>query len=183
MMLNDITTAAGRHKRRKRVGRGESSGHGKTCGRGNKGCQARSGGGVRPLTEGGQMPTFRRLPKRGFSNFNFRTEYHVVNVGDLDKHFTDGATVDLEALRHAGLVRGVDPVVKLLGDGTLSKKLSVSVHAASAAARSAIEKAGGTLNLIPRRDPAVLARLKRNTAKKAAKKPSPAPATGQQPAG
>ena len=165
MMLNDVTTVAGAHKRRKRVGRGESSGHGKTCGRGNKGCQSRAGGGVRPLHEGGQMPIFRRLPKRGFSNFGFRIAYSVVNLADLEAHFDSGAIVNVATLRQAGLVGGVEPLIKVLGDGALSKKLTLEVHAVSQKAREALEKAGGTLKLIARRDGAALARAKRNTAK------------------
>ena len=165
MMLNDVTTVAGAHTRRKRVGRGESSGHGKTCGRGTKVCQSRAGGGQRPLHEGGQMPIFRRLPKRGFSNFEFRIAYSVVNLSDLEAHFENGATVSAATLREAGLVGGVEPLIKVLGDGTLSKKLTLEVHAVSQKAREAIEKAGGTLKLIARRDGAALAQAKRNTAK------------------
>ena len=103
---------AGAYKRRKRVGRGDGSGKGKTCGRGHKGCQSRSGGGVRPLTEGGQMPFFRRMPKRGFSNFQFRDEFEIVNVGALDQRFRDGDTVDTDVLRKLRLedFQGHEPV-------------------------------------------------------------------------
>jgi large subunit ribosomal protein L15 len=173
MMLNDITTAAGAHKRRKRVGRGESSGHGKTSGRGTKGAQSRGGFSTRPLTEGGQMPVFRRLPKRGFSNFHFRTEYVVVNLADLEQGFEGGAKVDVAALRKAGLVRGAGASVKVLGDGVLTKKLALEVHAVSEKARQAIEKAGGTLTLLARPDSAALAKAKRNT-RKATRQSKPA---------
>jgi large subunit ribosomal protein L15 len=165
MMLNEITALAGPHKRRMRVGRGESSGKGKTCGRGNKGCQSRAGGGVRLLTEGGQMPLFRRLPKRGFSNYNFRTEYAVVNVGTLNERFDDGATVDFNTLRKVRLVHDVDTPVRILGQGALEKRLSVEAHAFSQKAKEAIEKAGGTVRVIMGPSAAEKAAKKRKTAK------------------
>ncbi len=168
MMLNEITATAGASRRRKRVGRGESSGHGKTSGRGNKGYQARAGGGARKLTEGCQMPLFRRLPKRGFSNFEFRTEYQVVNVGALNDEFDAGGRVDLDSLRKLKLVHGARPMVRILGHGKLEKKLTVQAHAFSGKARAAIEQAGGTVQVIERPDPAALARQKRNSAKKSA---------------
>ena len=166
MMLNQITDEAGAHKRRKRVGRGESSGHGRTACKGNKGCQARAGGGVRLLTEGGQMPLFRRLPKRGFNNFNFRTEYAVVNLADLEANFGTGETVNAAALRAKGLLSGSKPL-KILGDGTLAKKLTIEADAVSGKAKAAIEGAGGTIKVLERRDSAALAKAKRNTVKKA----------------
>ncbi len=183
MMLNQITAEAGAHKRRKRVGRGESSGHGRTSGHGNKGCQSRAGGGPRPLMEGGQMPIFRRLPKRGFNNAVFRTEYRVVNLASLEARCADGQRVDVQALRQLRLVSGMEPQIKILGKGTLSKKLTVQAHAFSAAARAAIEKAGGTVQVLERPDPAALARAKRNTkrsakAKRAAQAPPAPEATG-----
>jgi len=165
MMLSEITKAAGRHKRRKRVGHGESSGTGKTCGRGHKGCLSRSGGGPHPLSEGGQMPTFRRLPKRGFSNFKFRNEFEIVNIAELARCFVDGDTVDLDALKKLRLVQEVLPRVKILGGGELGKKLTVEAHAFSKKARQAIEEAGGSARLIEHPDPAAAARAKRNTAK------------------
>lgn len=173
MRLDQITAQAGAHRRRKRVGRGEASGHGKTCGRGNKGCQSRAGGGTRPLHEGGQMPIFRRLPKRGFSNFEFRTEYQVVNLARLDQAFSAGQTVNVESLRQHGLVSSEAPLVKILGTGGLSKKLTVEAHAFSASAAEAIEKAGGTVQRIERGTPADKARAKRNTTKKKAAQPQP----------
>ncbi|MBN2446703.1 MAG: 50S ribosomal protein L15 [Phycisphaerae bacterium] len=190
MMLNEITAAAGRHKRRKRVGRGESSGKGKTCGRGNKGCQSRAGGGVRRLTEGGQMPIFRRLPKRGFSNFNFRTEFETVNVCELERRFDDGAMVDCDTLKKLRLVQGADPLVKILAKGTLSKKLTVQAHAFSGKARELIEKAGGSVSIIERLDPGAAWKAKRFSAQpdrkkkatKAVKAPAPAKPEPEPPA-
>ena len=169
MMLNEVTRRAGAHKRPKRVGRGRSSGRGKTCGRGHKGSQSRSGGGAHRLHEGGQMPIFRRIPKRGFSNFNFRTEYEIVNVSTLDERFQDGETVDLDVLKKLRLVRGQRPLVKILAKGTLGKKLTVEAHVFSVKARAAIEQAGGTAKVIERRSPQDAARAKRNTAKAAAR--------------
>jgi large subunit ribosomal protein L15 len=165
VMIHEITERAGGRRRRKRVGRGESSGLGRTCGRGNKGAQSRSGWGGRILSEGGQMPIFRRLPKRGFSNFNFRTEYEVVNVGALGERFQDGQTVDPQALRQARLVRSSDAKIKILGEGELKCRLAVSAHAFSAAARAAIEKAGGTVQVIESVDPAAAARARRRSAR------------------
>jgi large subunit ribosomal protein L15 len=173
MMLSEITSKAGRHKRRKRVGRGESSGAGKTAGRGHKGCQSRSGGGVRPLTEGGQMPIFRRLPKRGFSNYNFRNDFAIINVAQLERSFADGDTVDPDVLRKLRLIQGPAPRIKILAKGALAKKLTVEAHAFSNKARQVIEDAGGTVKLIELRDQAALARAKRNTAKARRAQPRP----------
>jgi large subunit ribosomal protein L15 len=165
MMLNEITAIAGPRKRRKRVGRGESSGMGKTCGRGNKGMQSRSGPGPHPLHEGGQVPIFRRAPKRGFNNFDFRREYEVVNLSALEARFEAGAVVDPKALHAAGLTRSADARVKVLGAGELSKKLKVSAHAVAASAKERIEKAGGSITILALRDPAALAKGKRRSAK------------------
>ena len=143
MMLNDITALGGRYKRRMRVGRGDGSGKGKTCGRGHKGQQCRSGGGTRPLTEGGQMPLFRRLPKRGFNNSRFRRRFEIVNVGDLER-FEAGAAVAAGDLAEAGLVRHGSAKVKILGNGELSKKLEVRAAAFSKSAAEKITAAGGT---------------------------------------
>lgn len=150
MDLSEITRQAGASKPRKRVGRGRASGKGKTCGRGHKGCLSRSGGGVRPLTEGGQMPLFRRLPKRGFNNANFRKMYELVNVGDLEARFESGATVDRESLTQAGLVRGgKKPLpIKVLGDGALTKKLTVQVDRFTKSAAEKITSAGGEAKTI-----------------------------------
>ncbi len=173
MMIHDITGAAGPRRRRKRVGRGQSSGLGKTGGRGNKGMQSRAGHGPHPLHEGGAFPLFRRTPKRGFSNAYFRVEYDVVNVDRLEELFDAGARVDAALLAKLHLVHGRNPV-KLLGRGALTKKLTVRVDAVSTAARAAVEKAGGTIELIERKDPAALAKAKRNSAKAARKAKQPA---------
>ncbi len=165
MMINEITATAGANKRRKRVGRGESSGLGKTCGRGTKGMQSRAGNAAPPLSEGGATPLYRRMPKRGFSNYEFRDEYQPVNLDDLELLFESGETIDLDALRKHRLIDGAKPLVKLLARGEIKKKLVVTAHAASAAARAAIEKAGGELRLLPLRDVRALAKSKRNSAK------------------
>lgn len=178
MMVNDITARAGKHKRPLRVGRGEASGKGKTCGRGHKGMQSRAGGGARPLTEGGQMPFFRRLPKRGFSNARFRTEYEIVNIGALNERFADGSTVDVATLRKFRLVRGRCPLVRILAKGRLEKKLTVEAHAFSEKARAAIEQAGGQVKLIAQASPAEKAAAKRHSAKRrssASTETAPAP--------
>jgi large subunit ribosomal protein L15 len=173
MMLSEITRAAGRHKQRKRIGRGESSGRGKTCGRGHKGCLSRSGGGPRLLSEGGQMPIFRRLPKRGFSNVRFRNEFEIINIVQLAQRLADGDTVNPDVLKKLRLVRESATPVKILGKGRLDKKLNVEAHAFSESARQAIEKAGGSARLIARRAPATAARAKRNAAKTRQKEPRP----------
>lgn len=177
MMQNEVTSVAGAAKRRKRVGRGEASGHGKTCCRGNKGMQSRAGGGTRLLHEGGQMPIFRRLPKRGFNNFHFRVAYQAINLCDLEQAFKDGERVSPEALRERGLLGTGDRAVKVLGAGPLTRKLAVEAHAFSAAARAAIEQAGGSVTVRERKDPAALAKAKRNTKRRerTAKRAGPAP--------
>ncbi|HSI62012.1 MAG TPA: 50S ribosomal protein L15 [Candidatus Saccharimonadia bacterium] len=147
MRLHDLKNVKGARHRRKRIGCGESSGHGKTSGRGNKGQKARSGGAIRPGFEGGQMPLYRRLPKKGFSNAMFRNVTAVVNVGDLNDHFEDGAVVSEDSLRQAGLVKGRYDVVKVLGTGELTRKLTFEVSGISASAKEKIEKAGGTVTV------------------------------------
>ena len=144
MKLHDLKPNPGAKHRRKRLGNGESSGLGKTCGRGHKGQKSRSGGGVRPGFEGGQMPLHRRLPKRGFNNVQFQDKIAIVNVGQLNKKFEDDATVDEKALRAAGLVSGRCDAIKILGQGELEKKLKIVVDAVSASARAKGEKAGGS---------------------------------------
>jgi large subunit ribosomal protein L15 len=144
--LGNLSPAAGSHRTRKRLGRGIGSGLGKTAGRGHKGQRARKSGNVRPGFEGGQMKLYMRLPKRGFTNV-FRTDYNVVNLDNLAV-FKDGATVDAAALEAAGLLRYSGRPVKLLGRGELGKKLNLVVARASATAKEAVEKAGGTLKLI-----------------------------------
>lgn len=145
MRLHDIKAAPGATKRRKRVGRGESSGRGKTSTRGNKGQYARSGAGVRPGFEGGQMPMHRRLPKKGFTNGMFKKSISIINLDQLEETFDDGAVINEEALREKKLVRGNWDAIKILGDGELTKKFTVEVDSLSASAKLKIEQAGGTI--------------------------------------
>ena len=146
MKLTDLRPAKGAKSARKRVGRGEGSGLGKTSGKGNKGLKARSGGGTKPGYEGGQMPLQRRLPKRGFVNV-FREEMAIVNVKELNR-FEAGSVVDAEALRREGLVKGSCPGgVKLLGNGEVTRKLNVKVDRASKAAVEKVVAAGGTVEV------------------------------------
>lgn len=145
MKLDEILSSAGSYKNRKRIGRGTGSGHGKTSTRGTKGAGSRSGWKQRIGYEGGQNPILARIPKRGFSNFNFRTEFQVVNVADLEKHFEAGARVDGEALTQVGLIRRADQPLKILGSGGLTKKLTVAAHKFSASAAEKIAKAGGSV--------------------------------------
>jgi large subunit ribosomal protein L15 len=147
MELHDLHPAPGAKKSRKRIGRGPGSGTGKTAGKGHKGQKSRSGYSRRYGFEGGQMPLVRRIPKRGFFNV-FRVEYQVVNLKDLDRVFSDGDTVSVEMLVEKGLVRGGKRLVKVLGDGELSKKLNVQVHKFSASAKAGIEKAGGSCEVV-----------------------------------
>lgn len=147
MKLHSLQPAPGAVKTRKRVGRGVGSGLGKTSGRGQKGQNSRSGGGVRPGFEGGQSPLFRRLPKRGFSNARFKTTYAVINLSDLDK-FEDGATVTPELLKEMGLIKQSLDGIKVLGNGTLTKKLNVKAHKFSSVAKEQIEKLGGKAEVI-----------------------------------
>jgi large subunit ribosomal protein L15 len=142
MELSNLKPKKGARHAKKRVGRGPGSGHGKTSARGEKGQKSRSGFSRQPGFEGGQMPLHRRLPKRGFTNI-FKKEYAVVNLADLEK-FEAGATVDEGAMRKAGLVKGQVDGVKILGNGKLSKKLTVAATKFSETARKAIEGAGGT---------------------------------------
>ena len=141
MKLYELSPAAGSVKDVKRIGRGHGSGNGKTVGKGHKGQNARSGGGVRPGFEGGQMPMTRRIPKRGFNNI-FATKYSVVNVSDLDQ-FVDGTVVDADLLKASGLIKKTNDGVKILGNGELTKNLIVKAAAFSASAKEKIEKAGG----------------------------------------
>ena len=144
MRLHESQPRPGAVKRKKRIGCGESSGHGKTSCKGHKGQMARSGRGIRPGFEGGQMPLFRRLPKKGFSNVQFRDVYETVNVGDLNA-FDDGAVINESALREKGLVNRNCDAIKILGSGDLSRKLTVEIKSLSASAREKIEKAGGSI--------------------------------------
>jgi len=145
--LHNLVAPRGARKKMKRVGRGESSGHGKTSGRGNKGQKARKSGNVRPGFEGGQMRLARRLPKRGFKNI-FARPVTVVNVGRLAEHFDAGSTVDPATLIMAGFLSKVDERVKVLAEGDIKHALHLKVHAISAAAQKKIEAAGGSVSVL-----------------------------------
>ncbi len=145
MKLHELAPAEGSRKNRKRVGRGPGSGMGGTSTRGNKGHNSRSGGGVRPGFEGGQMPIHRRLPKRGFTNI-FKKTVAIVNVSDLDR-FDDGATIDVAALKDIGLIKGGFNSVKILGSGEVKKIFTLKQCKASKTAKEKIESAGGSLEI------------------------------------
>ena len=147
MKLHTMYAAEGATKTRKRVGRGTGSGLGKTSGKGHKGQNARSGGGVRPGFEGGQLPLFRRLPKRGFSNAMFKTTYAVLNLSDLNK-FEENTTITPELLKEMGILKNQLDGVKILGNGTLEKKLIVKANQFSKKAQEEIEKLGGKAEVI-----------------------------------
>ena len=142
MKLHELSPAAGSNRPSKRIGRGPASGQGKTAGKGHKGQKARAGSGSRPGFEGGQMPLQRRIPKRGFNNI-FAKEIAIVNVSDICVKFEDGAVVDVAALIESGLVKKELDGVKVLGNGEVTKKLTVKVNAFSASAKAKIEAAGG----------------------------------------
>lgn len=146
MKLNELKATEGARSAKKRIGRGLGSGNGKTSGKGQKGQNSRSGGGVAIGFEGGQTPFFKRMPKRGFTNFT-RKEYAIVNVEDLNK-FEDGVTVDFAAVKAAGLVKKELDGLKVLGNGKLEKKLTVKAAKFSASAKKAIEEAGGTAEVL-----------------------------------
>lgn len=148
MLSNEITAIAGSHKKPRRVGRGRGTGHGKTCGRGHKGCGQRAGSGIRATYEGGQMPLFRRLPKRGFSNYNFARRYEIVNVSQLENRFDDGMTIDIQDLVKVGLVDNIKSKVKILGDGELTKKFSISAQKFSKTAEQKISGCGGVAKVV-----------------------------------
>ena len=140
-----LSAPLGANKKPKRVGRGSSSGLGTTAGKGNKGQQSRSGGKPYVGFEGGQMPLYRRIAHRGFSNYPFKKEYSVVNVSLLEEKYSDGESVNKETLVAKGLISKVDSLVKILGTGDLTKKLTVDVDKVSASAKAKIEKAGGSV--------------------------------------
>ena len=146
MKLHELTAVEGSTKERKRIGRGHGSGQGKTAGKGHKGQKARSGGSIRPGFEGGQMPLQRRIPKRGFNNI-FAKKIVAINVCDLNK-FEDGAEVDAQALINAGIVKKEYDGIKVLGNGEISKKLTVKVAAYSESAKQKIEAAGGKAEVV-----------------------------------
>jgi large subunit ribosomal protein L15 len=143
MKLHELKNVAGAIHRKKRVGCGEGGGHGKTSGRGGKGQSARSGSSIRPGFEGGQMPLYRKLPHRGFNNYNFRTTYATVNVGDLAKLDASVTEVNSEVLAQNGLVRPDGRALKILGDGEISRALKVTAAKFSESAKAKLEKAGG----------------------------------------
>ena len=147
MKLHELQPAAGSVKEVKRIGRGHGSGTGKTAGKGHKGQKARSGGSIRPGFEGGQMPLQRRMPKRGFNNI-FATEYATVNVSALEERFEAGAVVDAESLKACGLIKDAKDGIKVLGNGELTKSLTVKAAKFTAAAQEKIEKAGGKAEVI-----------------------------------
>ncbi|AWI09141.1 50S ribosomal protein L15 [Ereboglobus luteus] len=144
MKLHELKNVKGAVHRRKRIGCGEGGGHGKTSGRGGKGQTARSGGSIRPGFEGGQMPLYRKLPHRGFNNYNFRTEYAVVNVGELASLDESVTEVNAEILAKAGLIRCACAKLKVLGDGEVSRAFKVTAAKFSESAKAKLEKAGGT---------------------------------------
>ncbi|MCH2161423.1 MAG: 50S ribosomal protein L15 [Phycisphaerales bacterium] len=144
MMIHDITEKVGRHKQRKRIGRGEGSGYGGTSGRGHKGAKSRAGYKRRAGYEGGQRPFFQRFPKRGFSNIRFRKLYHVVNLKVLEERCDADATIDVASLAAMGIVRDTNLPLKILGEGDLTKKFEIKAAKFSGTARQKIEGAGGT---------------------------------------
>ena len=143
MKLHELKNVPGAVHRKKRVGCGEGGGHGKTSGRGGKGQTARSGGSIRPGFEGGQMPLYRKLPHRGFNNYEFRTDYAVVNVGDLAKLDAAVSEVNAEVLANAGLIRPGVTTLKVLGDGEITRSLKVTAQKFTGSAKAKLEKAGG----------------------------------------
>ena len=147
MELNELKFTTGSNKNRKRVGRGIGTGHGKTSGRGQKGQNSRSGGGVRVGFEGGQNPLVFRIAKRGFNNYEFATRYAVINISDLEK-FDDGAEVTPELLKEMGIVKDMKDGLKVLGNGELTKKITVSANKFSKVAKEKIENAGGKAEVI-----------------------------------
>lgn len=175
MMIHDITEQVGRHKARKRVGRGRSSGHGKTSGRGQKGATSRSGWSFHASYEGGQRQFAQKMPKRGFSNVQFATEYHVVNLKALEARCEDGSEVNVASLAALGLVRDSRLPLKVLGEGELSKKLQVTAAKFSATAKAKIEKAGGSVTEVVRK---TWTRARPEKPSKKAAKDSKAPAAG-----
>jgi large subunit ribosomal protein L15 len=161
MDLSTVHHGVRRHKKKKRIGRGIGSGHGKTASHGGKGQWGRAGANMPfALNEGGQMPLVRRMPKRGFSHNTWRKNYAVVNVGDLDAHFDDGATIDHAALRAAGLANGAVDGVRILGDGELTKKLTVKAHGFSKTALAKIQAKGGTAEVVPGPNPPKKGKMK-----------------------
>jgi large subunit ribosomal protein L15 len=192
MMIHEITQKVGRHKARMRVGRGESSGLGKTSGRGHKGAASRSGWSLRPAYMGGQINFIQKLPKRGFSNAPFRKMFHIVNVKAIDAFAKTGDEVTVESLAAAGIISDAELPLKVLGEGEITKKVTVTAAKFSASAKAKIEKAGGTVNEVKtttwNRDPEAwaLKQTRRAEAKvkalEEARKPKPKPEPKEKPA-
>ncbi|MEK6239716.1 MAG: 50S ribosomal protein L15 [Planctomycetales bacterium] len=150
MMLHDVNEGIQKYKKRKRLGRGLGSGHGKTCGRGHKGQKSRAGHSAHPTFQGGAMPLVRRIPKRGFNN-QWAKIVRILNLGDFEQHFEDGAEINLETLRETGRLKGACDLLKILGNGDLTKKLKISAHRFSKSALEKIQAAGGeAIVLAPR---------------------------------
>ncbi|MCG8541301.1 MAG: 50S ribosomal protein L15 [Clostridia bacterium] len=147
MKLHELKPNKGAVKKRKRLGRGTATGQGKTAGRGQDGQKSRSGGGVRPGFEGGQMPLYRRIPKRGFSNYPFKKEWTIVNIEDLNR-FEEGTEVTPQFLKDIGMIKKINDGLKILGDGQLEKKLTIKAHKFSKSAIEKIEAAGGKAEVI-----------------------------------
>lgn len=168
MMIHEITKKVGKHRRRARVGRGESSGMGKTSGRGHKGAKSRSGWSLPPQYQGGQINFIQKMPKRGFTNAMFKTVYNIVNVKALESVAQSGDEVNTTSLLAAGLIRRKDRPLKILGEGELTKKLTVTADRFSASARQKIEAAGGTVNEL---DPAPVKKQPAPQPENAAKAP------------
>lgn len=148
MLSHEITSVVGKHKSRKRVGRGQGSGLGKTCGRGHKGQKSRAGYSRKTMFQGGAIPLFRRYPRVGFSNYKFAVKYEIINVMQLEKFFDDGATVGIDQLAACGLIDDAKSKVKILGDGQLTKKLEVCAHKFSKSAEEKISGCGGSVKIV-----------------------------------
>ncbi len=146
MKLHELTYAEGSKSKKKRVGRGPGSGWGKTCGKGHKGQKSRSGSGIHPWSEGGQMPLQRRLPKRGFTSI-FKKEYEIINLKRLEERFDNGTEITRELLKHANLIHSMKDLVKILGQGELTKQFHVHAHAFSKSAVEKIKAAGGDVTI------------------------------------
>ena len=147
MNLNELSPVVAK-KARKRIGRGNASGQGKTAGKGSNGQKSRSGSYIHPKFEGGQLPLVRRVPKRGFSNYAFRKDYEIVNLAQIEKRFEAGATVTPDALVEVGLIKNTKGLVKILANGELTKKVTVVAHKVSAEAKAKIEAVGGSIELL-----------------------------------
>jgi large subunit ribosomal protein L15 len=168
MNISDVNRGISKNKKRKRIGRGIGSGHGKTAGRGHKGAGSRNGTSTRVTFTGGNMPLVQRIPKRGFNN-RWGVKVAVVNLGQIDEAFAAGEEVHLESLAAKNLARGRFDVLKVLGDGELKKKLKISAHRFSASAKEKIEKAGGQMTLLPGPTPVKVKQAAQRAAAKAEK--------------